>query len=144
MPAVPADLTARQVGVDRLVLAVAPVLAIAPGLSGPELLDLPLLLREPGSGTRDTFLDALRSVLGAEPVLPHATDLGSTTTIVATARAGGGIAVVSSRAVAGDIAAGTLVELNVAGLSMRRPLHAIWRGERLTNLAHELVLVARG
>jgi DNA-binding transcriptional LysR family regulator len=148
MPTVPPDLSARAVGTDRLVLAVAPGHPyVEPGptaMTPQDLLRLPLLVREPGSGTRDTFLHALSAALGQDVHdLAHATELGSTTTIVATARAGGGVAVVSARAVAGDFATGTLTELEVAGLSMIRPLHAIWRGSRLTNLAHELVLVAR-
>ncbi|MGH8960286.1 MAG: LysR family transcriptional regulator, partial [Jatrophihabitantaceae bacterium] len=120
MPAVPAGLTAEQVGTDRLALVVAadyPLAARArSGVRARDLRDQPLLLREPGSGTRDTFLHALALVLGDEPPLPHATELGSTTTILATARAGGGVAVVSARAAAGDLTSGALVEIAVPDL----------------------------
>jgi DNA-binding transcriptional LysR family regulator len=70
------------------------------------------------------------------PSLPHATSLGSTTTILATARAGGGIGVVSARAAAEK---GELVELRVPGLDLRRPLHAVWLGRAPSPLAEDLM-----
>ncbi|MCU1656610.1 MAG: LysR family transcriptional regulator [Pseudonocardiales bacterium] len=145
-PTVPPGLSARQVGEDRLALAVAhdyPLAARARGIRARDLLDQPLLLREPGSGTRDTFLAALTATLGGrEPALPYATELGSTTTIVATALAGGGIAVVSARAVSTELDDGRLVELAVAALQLTRPLHAVWLGQRPTGLAFELMSIA--
>jgi DNA-binding transcriptional LysR family regulator len=148
MPSVPTDLSAEQVGADRVALVVAadyPLAARATtGIRPHELLDQPLLLREPGSGTRDTFLHALGDATGTHAPAPaYATELGSTATIVATARAGGGIGIVSARAVASDVALGTLVELSVPAIVLERPLHAVWRGNRMTNLAHELLLIAR-
>lgn len=147
MPDVPGDLSAERVGSDRVALAVAAGYPLA-GRAGRrlrpvELLDVPLLLREPGSGTRDTFLQALTAALDAEPSLPHATELGSTTTLVATARAGGGVAVVSARAIAAELASGALVELDVPGLDLRRDLTAVWLGRSRTELHRELVRLAR-
>lgn len=149
MPSVPSELSAEVVGEDRLVLVVAPDYPLAArarsGVPARDLLEQPLLLREPGSGTRDMFLHALAGALGGHaPVLPQSTELGSTTTIVATARAGGGIGVVSARAVAQELADGRLIELCMPDLALHRQLHAVWLGTRLTNVAHELVLIARG
>jgi DNA-binding transcriptional LysR family regulator len=144
-PDVPVGLSARRVGTDRLAIVVAADYPLARGrgqLRARDLPNLPLLLREPGSGTRDTFLDAVRAALGELPELPHATELGSTATILATARAGGGVAVLSARAAAADIAAGVLVELDVPGLTMLRPLHAVWLGERPSELASQLIDLA--
>jgi len=136
-PDIPADLSRRRVGEDRIALVVSAgyPLAARAGQDLPiaDLLDQPLLLREPGSGTRDTFLGALEKALGSAPPLPHATSLGSTTTILATVRAGGGIGVVSARAT------GELVELRVPGLDLRRPLHAVWLGRSPSPLAEDLV-----
>ncbi|TAM92905.1 MAG: LysR family transcriptional regulator [Jatrophihabitans sp.] len=145
-PSVPAGLNALRVGTDRLAIVVAPRYPLASragAVAARELADQPLLLREPGSGTRDTFLHALHRALGAVPVLAHATELGSTTTLLATARAAGGLAVVSARAAAADLGSGALVELAVPDLDLERPLHAIWLGARPTDLAHELVRLAR-
>lgn len=157
MPTLPPGATAVRVGDDRLALVVAAAYPLAArarsGIRPGDLLDQPLLLREPGSGTRDTFLAALRAAVGeavgeatgerADSGLPHALELGSTTTIVATARAGGGIGVVSARAVEAEIAAGTLVELTVRGLELSRPLHALTPGARPTPFAAELIALAR-
>lgn len=148
MPRVPAGFTVEQVGSDTVALVAGPEYPAAAasrrGLAARDLLDQALLLREQGSGTRDTFLHALRVALGRhdEPPLPYATELGSTTTILATARAGGGIGVLSARAAAADVAAGTLVEIPATDLDLERPLHAIWLGRRRTGYAHELVLLA--
>lgn len=145
-PDVPPGFGTCEVGRDRLALVVAagyPLAArAASGLLPRDLVSLPLLLREPGSGTRDTFLRALGHALGSPPALPHAVELGSTSTIVATARAGGGVAVVSARAVAGDLASGTLVEVPVHELHAERPLTALWLGSRPSPLARELVQLA--
>ena len=147
-PTVPPDLTNNIVGHDRLALVVArdyPLASrAATGIRPRDLLDQPILLREPGSGTRDTFLHALaRTIRVSDPDLPHATELGSTTTIITTARAGGGIGVVSARAVASEIANGQVVELTVTGLDLRRPLHAVWPGRAPGDLGRELVEIAR-
>jgi DNA-binding transcriptional LysR family regulator len=146
-PEVPAGFSTRVIGSDRLVLVVAPDYPLAAhagrGLAARDLLQLPLLLREPGSGTRDTLLHALAEAFGGgPPEFPHAVELGSTSTIVATARAGGGVAVVSARAVAGDLAAGTLVEVPVHDLDTERPLTALWMGRSPTHLAAAVVATA--
>lgn len=146
-PEPPRGFRTRTIGADRLALVVAPGHPLAAdatrGLVARDLLGLPLLLREPGSGTRDTILHALAASLGGQdPVLPHAMELGSTSTILATARVGGGVAVVSARAVAGDLAAGSLVEVPVHDLNLRRPLTALWTGSTPSPLAAEIVAIA--
>jgi DNA-binding transcriptional LysR family regulator len=149
LPAAPAGLSRRKVGSDRLALVVGaghPLAGRGRRRLGPrDLVEQQLLVREAGSGTRDTFVRALEKAVGedAAPALAHATALGSTTTIVATARAGGGVGVVSARAVAAELAAGTLVELRVDELDLTRPLHAIWRGASPGDAAAELVAIAR-
>lgn len=146
-PEVPDGFTTSVVGTDRLALVVSPGYPLAArassGLLARDLPDLPLLLRERGSGTRETFLAGLTASLGSAPDVRHAVELGSTSTIIATARAAGGVAVVSARAVAADLAAGTLVELPVSDLAADRPLTAVWVGRHPTALAGELVGLAR-
>jgi len=145
-PDIPPDLSSRVVGEDRLALVVAAGYPLAAqawrALRATDLADQPLLLREPGSGTRDTFLRALAAAWGFPPALPHAISLGSTTTILSTVRAGGGVGVISARAAASAVAAGELVELRVEGLSLGRPLHALWLGRAPTALAAELLKIA--
>lgn len=148
MPSVPADLSHRQVGTDQLAFVAAPDYPAArrrTALRPADLTTQPVLLREEGSGTRETFIDALATALGSEPSveLPHAIELGSTTTILATARAGGGIGVVSARAASGDVNNGALAELTVAGLTATRPLNAVWLGAAPSSSAALLIEVAR-
>ncbi|HEX2903019.1 MAG TPA: LysR family transcriptional regulator [Jatrophihabitans sp.] len=146
MPVPPEDLTAGVVGSDRLALVAAPTWPAARAgraVRPVDLVDQPLLLRELGSGTRETFLTALAGSLGGEPVLPHAVELGSTATILATARAGGGIGVVSARAARADVAAGQLVEITVAGFVAERRLHAVWLGRDPGPSRRQLIEVAR-
>ena len=146
-PTVPADLSHRQVGTDELAFVAAPDYPAARRRTPLPPVDLstqPVLLREVGSGTRETFLDALASALGETAVdLPHAIELGSTTTILATARAGGGIGVVSARAASVDVSTAALVQLSVAGLTATRPLNAVWVGAAPTPSAALLIDVAR-
>jgi DNA-binding transcriptional LysR family regulator len=144
-PQVPAGFSHARVGNDRLALVASPDLVDGLGtdeIDAERLTELPLLLREHGSGTRDTFLRAWADALGREPELVHAVELGSTTTILATARAGGGIGVVSSRAVSGELASHALSVLHVHGLQATRPLTAVWLGRQPTELARELVELA--
>jgi DNA-binding transcriptional LysR family regulator len=144
-PTLPTDLTATPIGSDRLVLVVSPDYPLAAkatsALPATDIPELPLLIRETGSGTRDTFFTALRAALPgtSPPPLPYASELGSTTTILATARAGGGVGVVSTLAAASDLAAGALVEIPVSQLPLDRTLHAVWLGEHPTLLAIDLI-----
>jgi len=133
-PSVPTELTAQRISGDRLVLVASPDSRLAARASTPlrpdEIAALPLLLREPGSGTRDTFISALGTALGSGgPDLPHAAELGSTTIILATARAGAGVGVVSTLAAAADLRSGGLVELSTAGLKLERDLRMVWAGD---------------
>ena len=144
-PTAPPGLHATQIAMDRIALVVAPTYPLAArgceSLPPRDVLEHPVLLREPGSGTRDTFLTALDAA-GSDPPA-HPVELGSTAIIIATALAGGGIGVVSARAVAPQLGHHTLVELTVTGIDLRRPLHAIWAGSQPMPLAAELLALAR-
>jgi len=146
MPTPPPELSVAAVGSDRLMLVAAPSWPAARArrpLRPLDLLDQPLLLREAGSGTRETFLAALGEAMGRVPELPQVVELGSTATILATARAGGGVGVVSARAAAADLARRELAEVSVAGFAPHRRLHAVWRGTRPSSAQRALIEVAR-
>ncbi|MET7966267.1 LysR family transcriptional regulator [Micromonospora sp. NPDC005305] len=133
----------RVIGVDELAVVVA---AAHPWgrrrrpLEPPALVAGHLVLREPGSGTREAFEGALdRHRLTVRPVL----ELGSTAAIKSAVAAGTGAAVLSALAIADDVASGRLIRIAVAGLDLRRRLRMVWRdGTSLDGAAAELERVA--
>ena len=94
------------------------------GITAAELAATPLVAREPASGTRRSPEEALRAQSGLERVPPEA-ELSSTTAIKSAVMAGIGPAVLSSLAVAPELAAGTLRAVRVTGLDLTRRLLAV-------------------
>lgn len=142
-PTVRRGLRRRRIGTDALVVAVAPghEWAGQRSISAGTLAATPLLVREPGSGTRETIEHALASA-GLD-LLPGM-ELASNTALKSAAVAGMGPVVVSALAVADELAAGRLVRVVVRGLDLSRPLQAIWRaGTELSPSATALLAAAR-
>ncbi|NUO96576.1 MAG: LysR family transcriptional regulator [Nonomuraea sp.] len=141
-PSVPEGLDSRVVGTDRLVVVVAPGHPWARRrtvLRGAELAATPLVVREPGSGTRETLDVAFRSLHRASPRL----ELGSNSAVKGAAQAGAAPAVLSGYAVEADLATGRLVEIPLAGINLVRSLRAVWRrGRALTGPAATLLAIA--
>ena len=138
-PVVNRGVRSQSVGSDRLAVVVAPGHPWASArrpISGSEIAATPLVVREVGSGTRETFERAL----GSAPLV--AMEAGSTAATIGAAVNGVGPAIVSEIAVRHAIADGTLIDVPVA-LDLRRSLRVIWRGsERLRSPARELVEIA--
>lgn len=141
-PSVPDGLASRVVGTDRLVVVVAPAHPWARRrtvLRGAELAATPLVVREPGSGTRETLDLAFRGLHQASP----RQELGSNSAVKGAAQAGVAPAVLSGYAVEADVATGRLVEVPLAGLNLVRSLRAVWRrGRALTGPAATLLAIA--
>jgi DNA-binding transcriptional LysR family regulator len=136
----PEGLRAEPVGRDVLTVVVAPghPWARRRGITAAELAGAALVTREAGSGTRQ-FLEQALAGPGPAPLA----ELSSTTAIKAAVAAGAGPAVLSSLAVAADLAAGTLRAVPVSGLDLRRTLRAVWpAGRRLTGPAGDLCAIA--
>ena len=75
--------------------------------------------------------------------MPSAAELSSTTKIKAAVAAGAAQAVLSSLAVAAELAAGTLRQVPVTGVDLTRTLRAMWtEGRRLTGPALDLYAIA--
>jgi molybdate transport repressor ModE-like protein len=127
-PDAPADLHHRLVGTDTLVVVVSPTHPWAQRssrrVSAATLAATPLVVREPGSGTRTVLDRALRELPTAGPAL----ELSSTAAVRAAVAAGAGPAAVGAHAIREDLALGRLVRISVAGLDLTRRLHAVWRG----------------
>lgn len=111
-------LVTRATRPNRLIVVAAPDLpgrGCAAGLAAATWL-----LREPGSGTRDTTLALLDSLEIDPPTLA----LGSHGAVVASAVLGLGVTVVSADAVAQHLERRDLVQIAVAGTPLDRPWHA--------------------
>ena len=138
-------LAARQAGSDALTVVVAPGHPWArrrSGITAAELAATPLVSREPSSGTRRSLEEALRAQAGLERVPPVA-ELSSTTAIKSAVAAGIGPGVLSSLAVAAELAAGTLRAVPVADLDLAWRLLAVWPdGRQLTGPAADLRAIA--
>jgi molybdate transport repressor ModE-like protein len=137
-------LRSTVVGGDRLVVVVAPTHPWArrrSPLTIDQLAATPLLLREPGSGTREAFEAALTAA-GAVPVEPLAA-LASTTTLKVAAAGGDGPSVLSELAVANEVAAGSLLVVPVDGLDLRREFRALWLPDRHDPDVQRFIRLAR-
>lgn len=131
-PEAPPGLTGRVIGHDEIGIVVAPQhpWAAKGSVTARELAATPLVGREPGSGTRLTLERALAEAVGADAIVQPAAELATTSGIRATIMAGGGVAALSLRAVRDDLDAGRLVRVLVDGVTVSRPLAAIWHPER--------------
>jgi len=127
---------------DHLVLVVEPSHPWArrrSPVTGAELAAAELIVREPGSGTRQVLEDTLRAFGGLRSHL----ELGSTAAILAAARRGEGPAVLSDLAVADDLDTGRLVAVPTEGIRLARSLRAVWpTGRPLPTLAADLLSIA--
>jgi molybdate transport repressor ModE-like protein len=109
----------------------------------PMLVREPLVMREEGSGTRDTLVEALVAAGHGPPKV--SLSIGSTAAVIRAVLNGAGPAVISEIAAAPEVAAGRLRIVPVRGLDLRRNLTAVWRSDHsLSGHALELVRIAQG
>ncbi|GAA4595555.1 LysR family transcriptional regulator [Planotetraspora phitsanulokensis] len=143
-PTVPPGLCSRQVGADRLVVVVAPGhpwLRRRRPVEPAELARTPLIVREPGSGTRET-LERILADVDVEPARPLVV-LDSNAAMRAAVAAGVGPAVLSVITVREELAEGRVREVPLAGVNLHRRLRAVWpRGRRPTGAAELLLGIA--
>ncbi|HET7327412.1 MAG TPA: LysR family transcriptional regulator [Nocardioidaceae bacterium] len=141
-PTLRTGLRSHRVGHDVLAVAVTPdhYWTTRESISAEELSRSQLLVREPGSGTRETVEQALLS-LGLE--MTTGLELASNTALKSAARAGMGPAVVSALSVCDELANGHLVDVAVDGLQLQRPLSAVWRSDHdLSPATVEMLAIA--
>ncbi|MGH2349387.1 MAG: LysR substrate-binding domain-containing protein [bacterium] len=114
------NLVSRRVYEDEIVLVVPPGHRLASGGPVPvgTLRDERVIMRERGSGTRESVEAALRE---ANLSLPAAMELGSGEAIKEAVAAGLGVSFLSSLAVAADTAAGRLVIVPLEGVTITQP-----------------------
>src|SRR6478609_1311406 len=136
-------LRSRTVAHDRLVVVVGPAhpWARRSAVRVDELLSGGLVVRERGSGTRETLERGLAAV--GERLPDHLPYLGSTAALKTAVQHGGAVAVLSSLAVADDVARGALVRVAVPGLELDRRLRMVWKdGTALSSAARRIAAAA--
>ena len=98
-----------------------------------DLLEGPLLLREPGSGTRDSAERILRGA-GVEPAA--AMEMASNGALKRAVAGGLGVTVLSTYAVRLELQLGLLRPLRVHGFPVERLWHVTWARDRLLSPGH--------
>jgi len=144
-PHLPVSLITEHVRDDELLVVVAPGHPWAKRrgpLTLAELARMPLVMREAGSGTRDTLTDYLAA---RDPALRTTAviELGTSAAVRSAIAAGVGPGVLSRLAVRDDLVLGRLVAVEVEGPPLKRELTAVWRQE-LTPEGRRLLDVAKG
>jgi len=145
-PHLPSDLVTEHVRDDELLVVTAPGHPWA-GRRRPlglaEIAATPLVMREAGSGTRDTLTDHLAAQ--DPPLRPMiAMELGTSAAVRSAIAAGVGPGVLSRLAVRDDLVLGRLVAVEVAGPPLTRQLTAVWKpDDPLPPEGQRLLAVAR-
>jgi DNA-binding transcriptional LysR family regulator len=144
-PVLPRTVASTTVARDSLVVVVGPRHPWArrrSPVSPADLVTGDLVLREAGSGTRETLVRALERA--GTPLGSSRLELASTAAVKAAAVEGTAPAVLSELAVAAELATGQLVAVPVEGLDLGRALRAVWLPERRPEgPAADLVRTAR-
>ena len=142
-PGVRADLRYTAVARDRLVVVVAPEHPWARRrrpVSGADLVQTPLVVREAGSGTRTTLEEALQPHGSVVPTL----ELNSNAAVQISVLAGAGPAVLSELTVASLLRTGELIAIPTENLNLERTIRAVWRRSGpMHTAAADLVRIAR-
>ncbi|MFP4474123.1 MAG: selenium metabolism-associated LysR family transcriptional regulator [Desulfatibacillaceae bacterium] len=95
-----------------------------------ELVGEPFILREGGSGTRRTVERILSEAGRSIADLKVVAEMGSNEAVREAVRTGIGAALMSIRAVAGDVAAGNLVATGIVGLDFSRSFYLVTHRHR--------------
>ncbi len=146
-PHLPPDLVTEHLRDDELLVVTAPghpwTRRRRP-LSLAEIAAMPLVMREAGSGTRDTLTDHLAAQ--DPPLRPEiAMELGTSAAVRSAIAAGVGPGVLSRLAVRDDLVLGRLVAVELAGPPLTRQLTAVWKpDDALPPEGRRLLAVARG
>jgi len=132
-PQLPSDLVTTLLRDDEMLVVAAPGHPWArrrTPLPLAEVAATPLVMREAGSGTRDTLTGHLAA---QDPPLSAriAMELGTSAAVRSAIAAGVGPGVLSRLAVRDDLVLGRLVAVEVAGAPLIRRLTAVWRPDHV-------------
>jgi len=134
-----ANLDCQEFFEDSIVLIVpaAHPWASRPSIDPEELLNEPIIIREPTSGTRRVMLEQLAKFDITLDDLTVFLELGNAEAIVATVNAGYGVSFVSTMATSCPLKYGNVVQVPVAGLELRRKIYMVRKSLDTPNRAQE-------
>ena len=108
---------------DELIIIISPALLPPEGFTREQLTELPFILREKGSGTRNLF----EHVMNQHHLQCHVTgSYNNTESIRQAVAAGLGISAISSRLVAKELQEGKLASFTIPGITFRRSFRIVY------------------
>ena len=108
---------------DELIFIISPALLPPEGCTREQLTELPFILREKGSGTRNLF----EHVMNQHHLQCHVTgSYNNTESIRQAVAAGLGISAISSRLVAKELQEGKLASFTIPGITFRRSFRIVY------------------
>lgn len=110
---------------DELILVASSARELATKIKSDELLKLPFLLREDGSGTRKNIESFLTKMDIRSNQLNISAILGNNTAIKEAIKADLGVSIISKYAVQEELDAGVFQEIAVDGLSLKRKFYIV-------------------
>lgn len=127
-----ATLDSQPVGTDTLVLILPPGHPWADGkrIALKALAEEPLILREPGSGSRHALEKALKRAGSSLEAMNVTLEMGSNSAIKDAVKRGLGVSFVSRSTVEREIVSGELETVSVRGLVLTRYLYAVFHRRR--------------
>lgn len=130
----------QEVGTERLILVALSTRFPESVVTVQELQEIPLLLREPGSGTRLAVDGALQKGGLDLHSLRVVAQLGSSEALRRGVLSGAGCAFMSALAVDRELADGTLKAVDIAGIEINRSFYLAWRRGRSLSPAAEVFM----
>ncbi|MCA8943116.1 MAG: LysR family transcriptional regulator [Planctomycetes bacterium] len=123
-------ITCEPIGRDRMVLIVGPEHAFAgrERVTRKEVLEQPLVLRKPGSGSRQAILDGL-GIDHTNSEVRRALEVDGTDGVKSVVRAGLGVSFLSDLSIREDVERRSLVPVEVDGFSVMREFFLVKRTE---------------
>jgi DNA-binding transcriptional LysR family regulator len=110
---------------DELILVATAASPLPAAITMEELYKLPFIVRERGSGTRKSIETLLSQQQYALDRFNICATLGSSASVKEAIKAGLGVSILSRHAVQDELANGTIKEIRVAGLVMKRNFYVV-------------------
>lgn len=113
--------------------------AVSGYITPEELLTLPIVIREQGSGTRQVFEEQLRKIRVNPNELNIVLELENTESIKAAVESGLGISIIPGVSVQKEFRLNVLRRLSVEGIHLKRCFYSVYDKQKLTSLSESFL-----